>query len=461
MNRNLAVGIFVLVGLTLFMTGLVLIGNRHEAFGNHLTLYTDFADLSGLTKGSKVQVGGMDAGRIEEIGIPNSPSSKFRVKFQLDEKFRGLVRRNSTAIITTAGVVGDTFLSISPGTVTSPTAASGSTLGSKEPTELTDLINQAKGTLGDADTALRHADGLLTSVGGNLNSTLVAARGTVTDVDDIVVGLKRGNGTAGMLLQDRQLANSIRQTISNTEQVTTSLRATANQANLLVNDIGSRKFPQKIDDTLVSVRDAAANIDSTSVGVHQTVTDLTQPDEHGVAVGTNLRETISNMNAATGNLAEDSEALKRNFLVRGFFRKRGYYTLTAVSPAEYRSDSFFASSGHQRIWLGAELLFKRNTNDEEDLSEVGKKAIDEALAPYGDAIVDSPIMVEGYSTDGATIERIQLSSLRANAVRNYIRERFHLDPISIGAVGLADEAPKGARRTTWNGISIVLLAKDH
>jgi hypothetical protein len=55
----------------------------------------------------------------------------------------------------------------------------------------------------------------------------------------------------------------------------------------------------------------------------------------------NLKETLSNANDATANLADDTEALKHNFLVRGFFRSRGYYSLTDISPDRYRTDKLF------------------------------------------------------------------------------------------------------------------------
>ncbi len=62
-NKNVIVGLFVLAGIVLFTVGLFLIGNRHEAFAQHIDYYADFTNLAGLTKGSKVQVAGMDAAR--------------------------------------------------------------------------------------------------------------------------------------------------------------------------------------------------------------------------------------------------------------------------------------------------------------------------------------------------------------------------------------------------------------
>ncbi len=48
-------------------------------------LLREFTNLAGLSKGSKVQVAGMDAGQVLEIAVPSSPSGRFRIKLQIDE----------------------------------------------------------------------------------------------------------------------------------------------------------------------------------------------------------------------------------------------------------------------------------------------------------------------------------------------------------------------------------------
>src|ERR1039457_1491250 len=103
-NKNLIVGIFVLAGLVLFMTGLFLIGNRHEVFARHIDYYAEFTNLAGLSKGSKVEVAGMDAGQVLDIAVPTSPTARFRVKLRIEESLHGLVRTDSVATIGTQGV---------------------------------------------------------------------------------------------------------------------------------------------------------------------------------------------------------------------------------------------------------------------------------------------------------------------------------------------------------------------
>ena len=68
-RRYFAVGVFIIAGATLFALGIFLVGSRHEAFARHVLLYTEFANLDGVTKGSKVQVAGVDAGQVTKIEI--------------------------------------------------------------------------------------------------------------------------------------------------------------------------------------------------------------------------------------------------------------------------------------------------------------------------------------------------------------------------------------------------------
>jgi phospholipid/cholesterol/gamma-HCH transport system substrate-binding protein len=110
------IGLFIIVGFGLTTAILFLIGDQEKAFGKHLTLYTEFTNLSGLPNGAKVRVSGLDAGDVKKIEIPKTPSDRFRVELQLQDKVRGMIREDSIASIKTEGVVGDQFVSIQKGT---------------------------------------------------------------------------------------------------------------------------------------------------------------------------------------------------------------------------------------------------------------------------------------------------------------------------------------------------------
>ena len=455
-NRSLIAGLFVAAGFILFTLGLFLIGNRHEAFAQHMDFYAEFKDLDGLAKGSKVQVAGMEAGRILEIGIPDSPSSRFRVKVRINENLHGLVRTDSVATIGTEGVVGDTFVLIRPGSASAPPAPPLSTLPSKEPTELADLLDQGKGVLTDADGAIKNANGILTSVSSNLNRTLSGADTTLANVNDVVVGLKEGRGPAGMLLRDEALAAQIRQTVNNAQLATADLGHVSKQANGLMTDIRSRHFPQKIDDTMAVVKNTVTNLDSSAQQLHETLTEINGPDEEGLPAGINIRESLTNANTTTANMADDTEALKHNFFFRAFFHHRGYFTLNRMDPDKYRNDKLFTNPANDRAWLSADQLFRREADGHELLTIQGKALLNSALAHFGDSVVASPIVIEGYSGGGNAADELALSNERAILVRRYLLLHFQLNPGNIGAVAMSNKPPAGLDHSTWDGICIVV-----
>lgn len=460
-NKNLLVGSFVLAGLALFMAGLFLIGNRHEAFARHIDYYADFTNLAGLSNGSKVQVAGMDAGQVLDVAVPASPRARFRVKLRINENLRGLVRTDSIATIGTQGVVGETFLLIHPGSTHASAAAPLSVLPSKEPIDLSNLLDQGQGLVADVDGAVKDADSLLKKTSDQLGSTLSNANTALANVNDVVTGLKQGRGPAGMLLQDPALAMQIRQTVSNVQQASMELGQLTNKANALLADVQSRNFPQKFDETVTVVKSAASNVDASTRQIRQTIDEASLSDENGATPGMNIRDALSNANTASANLADGTEALKHNFLLRSFFLHRGYFDLTGISADKYRQDHFFTNKGNYRVWLPSSELFQQNPSGGEELSAQGKMLLANALAQYGESVVGSPIVIEGYSQADGAANQLALSQARALAVRQYLLNHFRLNSSNLGAVPLMNLPPSGFGHSTWDGICIVVLRPKH
>ena len=130
MSKNALVGAFVIGGFVLFAVGLFMIGNRRMLFGNTFHAYAEFASVAGLENGAIVRVGGLQAGEVESIQIPASPSARFRVRMRLRGDLRQLIRVDSLASIQNDGLVGNKVIQIDPGTDTSPVVEDGGTIRS-------------------------------------------------------------------------------------------------------------------------------------------------------------------------------------------------------------------------------------------------------------------------------------------------------------------------------------------
>ena len=189
----------------------------------------------------------------------------------------------------------------------------------QEPVDISDVLDRSASSLNDADGALKQLSATLSSASSKLNGTLAAATIAISNVNDVVVGVKQGRGTAGILLRDEAVAASIRRSIANAQQATSNFQHASDVADAMVSDLQSRNLPQKADNAMNRIQSAASNIDDGSKQLSQIITEVMKPDEEGLDAAANFREFLSNANSASEHLVDDAEAFKHNVLVRGSF----------------------------------------------------------------------------------------------------------------------------------------------
>jgi phospholipid/cholesterol/gamma-HCH transport system substrate-binding protein len=462
-NHNVIVGIFVTAAIVLFGACLFLIGNQHKAFNRHVVFYTNFQNVDGLPKGSTVRVDGMDAGELVNIQIPAGPAQKFRLKMNVEERLHGLIREDSLVTVETEGLVGDKFLLIHSGSNHSPEAPAETTLAGKEPFDITKMLEQAQGIMTQASTTITALDGTMKDVSGRLDTTLDTATGTlrtadgtIRNVNGVVLDVRNGKGTAGLLLEDKATATDVRQSIANVRQTTDKLNDTSTRADSLLADVQTRQLIPKMDDTLTSAKAATQNLNQTSEQINTTLKSAFAQDQYGEDAGTNLQQSLTNLNQASGNLTDDTEALKHEFLFKGFFKSRGYDNLDDLPAQQYRAGQIFKSMPESREWLDAGSLFTTNQSGEEVLSPNGRKNIDQAVGQLKE-IYDKPLIIEGYASSGSPSDELVQSRRRATLVQTYLQLHYHLEPKNTGIIALSSTPPETAGKTTFDGVSLVSI----
>src|SRR4030095_10836078 len=346
--RSAAVGAFVLGGLLLFGAGLFLIGDRRLLFSRQFELNSTFSKVTGLQVGPRVRLAGLDAGEVLEIALPPRPSQRFRVRMRMREDLRQLVRTDSVAAVQTDGIVGNAFIQVGVGSDEAPVVAPGATITGTDPIEFSDLIQEGRDTFrmvsrevvdlkGDVSTAIvaltetvQNVNGVITDVGDDvqrLTTTSAAAmegvQGTVADARQLVADVRKGQGTIGQLLTDRALYDRLTGLGSEAEQTVRNLRETTERAKTAVEGFSS-------------------------------------PTGSGQQITQTLRSTLEQVQEVASDLAESTEALKRNFLFRGFFRQRGFFDLDTLSREAYQSGVLEGDRRTAlRIWIDAGVMFER------------------------------------------------------------------------------------------------------
>ncbi len=469
-----AIGLFMILGTGLFATILFLIGNRHDVFGKHAEFYSEFSDIDGLPNGAEIRVSGFEAGEVKGIQVPAGSNSKFRLKLQVRAATRGLIRADSVVSIKTEGIVGDKYISIEQGTKNAAEAEDGATLPSREPFDMGAMLERSSALLNNVDQSI-------TDVRGRLDVALDSVTKTVTNVDglvsavqpdirkmaanasqitgtlgDIVADLNAGRGPAGLFLKDEATRRLLEATVSNIHQASVNLNDASLRGDHIVTDIESR-------DLVSSVKATLDNVQALSNELRDGVARALAPDDLGRDGAANIRDTLSNLSRGTNNLADDTEALKHEFFFRGFFKKRGFYDLEQLTPADYVKACERGQSCRSRAWLDARGVFAVSQS-KETLTEAGRGEIDQAVAPYVASLPDRIVIVEGYCPAGMRAdEQYLMGRERADLVRQYLETHFHLLHRDAGVVSLGDKPPRNAGRTTWDGVGIVFFGagQDH
>jgi phospholipid/cholesterol/gamma-HCH transport system substrate-binding protein len=168
----------------------------------------------------------------------------------------------------------------------------------------------------------------------------------------------------------------------------------------------------------------------------------------------NLNATLSQAVAGATSFSENMEALKHNFLLKGFFKNRGYYdssqlTRHAVAKLPDRAPL-------QKFTFDGKVLFsKPNTaklRQEKLLNQVGTFL---QTNPFGVAVVVADTGLQGTKEENQT-----LSQARAMIVRQYLAQNFQVDDSRIKTLGLGEDGQATADKSGRVTILIYPGGKD-
>lgn len=437
--RVVGAGAFVVIGTALFALALFTIGERRMLFEDRFTVYAEFATLGQLETGAIVRVAGVNAGEVTDIVIPDSPSRPFRVKMEVRDDLRPLIREDSVATIRTEGLVGGIFVNIATGTEQTPPVAEGGVIQSEEPFALADLLQQASDTMMLVHDTVEH-------LSVDLERTIDRIAATATHANQLLDEISP---------QIRAIALNGSRISADAGQIVAQIRAGEGTLGKLVNDDGLYERAREIAD---ETREVMENVRRVTEEARRAIADVRSEDGPAQGLFADMRATLSQAREATADLADNMEALKRNFLLRGFFNRRGYYDLDAISPAQYRSGVL--ENGKRkamRIWLSTAVLFEPGPGDTETLTGGGRARVDSAVVTFLKYLPANPVVVEGYATEGTAGERFQRSRQRAGLVREYLLGRYGLMPQHTGFIALGADAVDSPEGDRWDGVALTLF----
>jgi phospholipid/cholesterol/gamma-HCH transport system substrate-binding protein len=351
---KLRLGLFVAGGLALFVIAVFIIGKQKNLFNPVIGLTTNFRNVSGLQVGNNIRFSGINIGTVNNITIINDTTVS--VDMVIRKEVGQFIKSNCIVSIGSEGLIGDRLLVISQVAEDYPLAKEGQVLASLEPIETDAIVANLQGTskqLEEIVLKLNTGGGTLgrlindTLIAENLNETILNIKRSTQGLDEtmastrdnvsaimgslqIIAGntedftqqlgetmtqINSGHGTLGRLIQDTVIAENLTQTIMNLKASSSGLGKTleASQSNisaimesLEVIASNTENFSQQLEETMVQI-----NSGNGTVG--RLVQDTTIAD--------NLNQTLINLKNSSEGLDENMEALKHNFLFKGYFKK--------------------------------------------------------------------------------------------------------------------------------------------
>lgn len=181
-------GLFIIVGIALFVLGIFIIGKQKNLFNPVFTLRANFNSVSGLQVGNTIRFSGINVGTVDNIIIIND--STVKVVMLIKKDVQKYIKTDSYAGIGSEGIIGDKVIVISQGNGSDKIVKSGQLIATVEPIETDDIMRSLKTTAENAAVASK-------------------------DIAGIVAKINTGQGTLGRLIQDKKMAQNIDQTIVN------------------------------------------------------------------------------------------------------------------------------------------------------------------------------------------------------------------------------------------------------
>ncbi|MBK6365491.1 MAG: MCE family protein [Saprospiraceae bacterium] len=282
-SQRIKLGIFILLGTILFITGVYFIGKKQNMFGNTYDIYAVFNNVNGLKPGNNVRYSGINVGTVKEINMISDTVIVVRISIQ--KEITRHISTDAKCAITTDGLVGSMIINILPGTEDGQLIARGDTIYSLSRIRTDEMLQTLSET--------------------NENAALLTA-----EILKIAKDISAGNGLIGAIIKDPTITQDVRTIITNLKGTTQASNATISQLNKMLISL------DRNDNLIGSLRDTsmAVKVKKIIVNVEKASSELNKILNQLDLTISETRNTIANAREGKGvinYLSNDPELVKK------------------------------------------------------------------------------------------------------------------------------------------------------
>jgi phospholipid/cholesterol/gamma-HCH transport system substrate-binding protein len=185
----------------------------------------------------------------------------------------------------------------------------------------------------------------------------------------------------------------------------------------------------KTNHILDTTQDALHGIDTTSNNLASITTKINS-GQGTIGALINDRSIYREAKNATSSLDDDMEALKHNFLLRGFFKNRGYEDTDELT--KYAIPSLPAETPVQKFtYEGRQIFAKPDTAKLKNTKRFTAAGEFLQNGKFGLAVITASMGMKGEAQ-----KQMILSEARASEVRDYLVDHFRIDDSKLKTKGL-------------------------
>jgi phospholipid/cholesterol/gamma-HCH transport system substrate-binding protein len=210
----------------------------------------------------------------------------------------------------------------------------------------------------------------------------------------------------------------------------------------------SQEALKNVTRTTANLSSISAKIDQGQGTVGALVNDkaiYTQLDQTTIG----LRDTVTKAQAGVTDFQENMEALKKNFLLRGYFKNRGYEDSSDLAKNEI--SHLPQAEALKTFTYEPQLLF--------DKIDTAKPKNQKSLRPAGQFLADNEfgvaVVVVSTGMAGDAQKDLVLTQARALVVRDYLVDNFGFDDAQLKTFGAGkkNETNSGAG---WGEVKVIV-----